>query len=74
MAIIVDCCALAVINTVFSSVVEMEIASANLGKIAICMKYITEYNLKMDEVQSTEIIPMGNRDKVGLDQRQPVLW
>lgn len=74
MAIIVDCCALAVINTVFSSVVEMEIASTSLGKTAICMKYITEYNLKMDEVQSTEMIPMGNRDKVGLDQRQPVLW
>lgn len=37
------------------------------------MKYITDYNLEMDEVECTEMIPMGNRDKVGLDQRQPVL-
>lgn len=70
MAIIVDCCALAVINTL----VEMETASTSLGKIATCMNCVTEYNLETDEVESTKMIPMGNRDKVGLYQRQPVLW
>ena len=60
---------MAVLNTVSSSMVQLEIASTSLGKSDTCMKYITEYNLERDEVESTEIIPMDNANKVGRDQR-----